>query len=127
MPPLVRTLDSVRMIAYAGATWDWHRVHHDRDYLTAHGLQRPVVDGQMLGGLLAMAIREWLGRDAVIRRLAFRYAGLVYAGETVRCEGEVIELREGVVELTLRVGVIDDGGGILRYAISSASAEVVYG
>jgi acyl dehydratase len=89
MPPLVRTLDSVRIIAYAGATWDWHRLHHDSAYADERGLPAPVIDGQMLGALIAEALLDWLGPRAFLRKLNFRLRSMVFANDTVRCVGQV--------------------------------------
>ena len=89
VPPLERTLTVVTLAAYGGATWDWHRLHYDPEYARAHQLPGPVVDGQMFGALLAEALMDWLGPRAFIRRLGFRMKGMVFAGETVRCDGQV--------------------------------------
>lgn len=121
MPRLTRTIELADMVAYAGATWDWHRLHYDREYLAASGLSRPVVDGQMLGALLAEALQDWLGPAAFIRSLQFRFASLVFAGETVRCEGEVTEVSDGTITVTLRVVVTGDPE---RAAVTPASAVV---
>ncbi len=111
VPPLERKLDPVRMIAYAGATWDWHRFHYDPAYIREHKLPAPVVDGQMLGALLSEAILDWLGPRAFIRKLNFRLRAMVFAGETVRCEGEVTALAAdgelGLVTVAQRVQVGD--------------------
>ena len=109
IPTLERTLDLVRMVAYAGATWDWHRLHYDPAYMAERGIERPVVDGQMLGALLAEALIDWLGPRAFIRRLGFRLRAMVFAGDTVRCEGEVTAVADeegrSVVKVTQRVSV----------------------
>src|SRR5258708_22480535 len=77
------------MVAYAGATWDWHRLHYDADYVAGAGLPKPVVDGQMLGALMAEQILDALGPKAFITHLGFRFKAMVYAGDTVRVEGEI--------------------------------------
>ncbi|MEV6342743.1 MaoC/PaaZ C-terminal domain-containing protein [Actinoplanes sp. NPDC051851] len=118
MSPFERTVELPDMIAYAGATWDWHRLHYDAAYLAERGLDRPVVDGQVFGAYLAMALREWFGGDAVITDLSFRFKSLVFAGETIRCLGEVTREEDGVVEVDLRVEVAGDG----RVAVAPASA-----
>jgi acyl dehydratase len=109
MPVLSRKLDLVHMIAYAGATWDWARLHYDPAYVAERGLPSPVVDGQMLGGLLSEALIDWLGPGAFLRKLNFRMRAMVLAGETVRCEGEVtalgLEGERGVVTVAQRVCV----------------------
>jgi acyl dehydratase len=91
-PTIERRLDLVRMIAYAGATWDWARLHYDPAYVAERKLPAPVIDGQMLGALQAEMLLDWLGPRAFIRRLSFRLRAMVFAGETVRCDGEVTSL-----------------------------------
>ncbi|WP_328477582.1 MaoC/PaaZ C-terminal domain-containing protein [Actinoplanes sp. NBC_00393] len=113
-----RRIELPDMIAYAGATWDWHRLHYDADYLRERGLDRPVVDGQVFGAYLAIALRDWFGPDAVVTELSFRFKNLVFAGETIRCAGSVRGRDAGKVELDLRVEVVDDG----RIAVAPASA-----
>lgn len=125
MPPLVREMSSWRMVAYGGATWDWHRLHHDQQYaVSTRGMPGPIVDGQQFGGFLVLALQQWLGPDAAIRKLSFRFAAGVYMGETVRCEGEVTEALEDGIRCDLHVRVIDAEGNLLREALTAASAEV---
>ena len=49
------------MVAYAGSTWDWHRLHYDSAWLDAKGIPAPVVDGQMFGALIAQQLQDWFG------------------------------------------------------------------
>jgi len=122
MPPLERRLPLPALVAYGGATWDWHRLHYDRDHAAARGQAAPVVDGQLLGALLVEALQDWLGPRAFVRRLAFRFRHPVLAEETVRCEGEVVGIAGGVVSADLRVVVIGEGSPVV--AVAPASAEV---
>jgi acyl dehydratase len=92
IPRLERKLDLVRMIAYAGATWDWARLHYDPAYVAERKLPAPVIDGQMLGALLSEALLDWVGPGAFIHKLNFRLRAMVFAGDAVRCEGEVTSL-----------------------------------
>jgi acyl dehydratase len=87
---LERTIGLVDMVAYAGATWDWHRLHYDAEWLKERGLGRPVVDGQMLGALMAEQIMDHFGPRAFITRLSFRFRSMMFAGDVVRVEGEVV-------------------------------------
>ena len=119
VPPLVRTIDLPAMVAYAGATWDWHRLHYDGAYAAERGLPGPVVDGQLFGALLAEMLRDWLGPGAELRRMRLRFANPVFAGETVRCSGTVTAADAGVLTVDLRVDVIGS-----RPAVAPASAEV---
>ena len=121
-PVLERKLDLVRMIAYAGATWDWARLHYDPAYVAERKLHAPVIDGQMLGALLSEELLDWLGPRAFIRKLNFRLRAMVFAGDTVRCEGEVTALateeEQSLVTIAQRVrvngGVVADGTAVVQ-------------
>jgi len=91
IPPLSREITLPEMVAYAGATWDFHRYHYDLAYVQATGLPAPFVDGQMLGALLAKQTMDWAGPDAFLRRLSFRFRSMVYAGERISSRGTVAE------------------------------------
>ena len=121
LPVLERRIELPDMVAYAGATWDWHRLHYDPEYLAARGLARPVIDGQLFGALLAEQLQDTFGPMAFVRRLEFRFKNLVYAGETVRCVGHITGVDGSVLTVEQRVEVVDDG----RVAVAPASAEVL--
>ena len=122
VPVLERKLDLVRMIAYAGATWDWARLHYDPAYVAERKLPGPVIDGQMLGALLSEALLDWLGPRAFIFKLNFRLRAMVFAGDTVRCEGQVTALATAAEQRLLTVAqriyvsgrVVADGGACVR-------------
>ncbi|MFI6321994.1 MaoC family dehydratase N-terminal domain-containing protein [Nonomuraea sp. NPDC050556] len=78
LEPLERTIELPDMIAYAGATWDWHRLHYEGD---------PVVDGQLFGALMAEQLQD---EGARLRSLRFRLTSAVHAGETVRCTARMV-------------------------------------
>ena len=89
VPELTRELGAAVLMAYGAATWDWHRLHYDQAYVEARGLEAPVVDGQMFGALSAQAVVRWLGPGAFIRKLGYKMRSMVFAGQTLRFEGEV--------------------------------------
>ena len=43
VPPLERTISITDMVAYAGATWDWHKLHYDPAYAASKELPGPIV------------------------------------------------------------------------------------
>ena len=122
IPPLQRTVSLVRMIAYAGATWDWHRLHYDPAYAAARNLPGPIADGQMFGAFLAEALLDWLGPRAFIRKLSFRLRGMVFPDDTIRCEGEVTaidaEKDHDIVAVAMRIRVGE------RIVVEPASARI---
>lgn len=127
VPPLERTITFPEMIAYAGATWDWYRLHYDLDFIRASKLPGVVVDGQVFGALLVEQIQDWLGPRSFVRTLEFTFKALVFAEETVRCEGTVTEAGDGHLDLDLRVVVVGADGEIDRVAVAPASARVLLG
>ncbi|ABL83567.1 MULTISPECIES: MaoC/PaaZ C-terminal domain-containing protein [unclassified Nocardioides] len=127
VPALQRTITLTDMVAYAGATWDWHRLHYDQDYAAEKGLPGPVVDGQVFGALLVEQVQDWLGPRSFVRRLDFTFRNLVFAGETVRCEGTVTEATGDRIELALTVVVVGPDGAPGRPAVAPAHASVLLG
>ena len=93
LPPLDREITLASMVAYAGATWDFHRYHYDLAYVQSMGQPAPFVDGQMLGALLAKQLMDWAGADAFLRRLSFRFRSLVYPGDRVTSRSTVVETK----------------------------------
>jgi acyl dehydratase len=126
VPALTKHCTLTSMIAYAGATWDWHRLHYDQEYLASKGLKAPVVDGQVFGAYVVQAIQDWLGESAFISELDFRYAGLVFAEEHVQVSGEVTETSSTEVVISLKIDVVDANGQVIRPAVTPITAKVVW-
>ena len=126
VPVLTKHCTLTSMIAYAGATWDWHRLHYDQEYLASKGLKAPVVDGQVFGAYVVQAIQDWLGEGAFISELDFRYAGLVFAEEYVQVSGVVTETSITEISISLKIDVIDANGLVIRPAVAPITAKVVW-
>lgn len=115
---LVRTITQREMVAYAGATWDWHRLHYDAGYARRIGMAGPVVDGQMLGALLTLhALQLGLGPALRLTRLWYRNQAPVLAGDTVRVRSTAGDPdRSGVVtvdqEITVDATVVVGPAGV---------------
>lgn len=118
VPSLERTLDLPSLVAYAAATWDWFDVHYDQSAAVRAGLTAPLVDGQMLGALLAEHALDAFGGRGRITRMSFRFRSPVVAGETIRCEGTIEELGDGHAVLAQQVFVGD------RVAVGPATTVV---
>jgi len=116
VPALQRRIDQSAMVAYAGATWDWHRIHYDGEFAKSLGFSAPIVDGQVFGALMAECLQDWLGPQAWVRTLSFRFKTPVTAGATVRCEGETTQSRDGEIDVDLRVVTVDDAGNVTTTA-----------
>ena len=92
LPGFDRVLDQARLVMYAGATWDWHRLHYDLEYVRENKLAAPLVDGQMLGALFAEHVYRHFEPRARIVSMKLRFRSMVYAGERVEIGGEVISV-----------------------------------
>jgi acyl dehydratase len=126
LPTLRRVLRGVDLVVYAGATWDWHRLHHDEAYAADHGLPRPIVDGQMLGALLAEQVQDHLGIRARVTAMRFRFATLVYADDEIEITGEVTgaeELEDGRVRVSVTQTITCPGGTAIRDAVTVAEVR----
>lgn len=106
IPVVHRKIVLSDMVAYSGATWDWHRLHYDSEYADELGMSAPVVDGQMFGALLAKQLIDWLGPRVFLTSLSVRYKSMVFAGETVSLHGVVKAENRDLIEVsqTVRVG-----------------------
>jgi acyl dehydratase len=103
LPPLERTFSLVDLVAYGAATWDWNRMHYDVEHARSMKLPNPVIDGQAFGALLARAALDWAGPRAFVKRLSFKMKSMAFAGDTLRAEGEVTAVRDGVAVLAQRL------------------------
>lgn len=123
LPPLTMRLTTSVLVAYAGATWDWHRMHHDHQYAAQMGLAGPVVDGQIFGALLAEQCMTAFGPRAWMRSLRFRFRSMVYAGEEVTVVGEVVAVASTPEGTLVSVGHHVAAGD--RIAVEPAQSEVI--
>jgi acyl dehydratase len=118
LPDLERLLDLPALVAYSAATWDWYDAHYDPAVAAHARLPAPLVDGQMLGALLAEhALDAFSGRGRIVR-MSFRFRSPVVAGETIRCVGSVEAVDGARVRLDQQVLVGD------RVAVAPASTEL---
>jgi acyl dehydratase len=127
LPPLERTITQVDMIAYAGATWDFYRLHYDLAFAAAAGVPGPVVDGQVFGALFAELVQDAFGPDCFVRELSFTFRNLMYAGETVLCEGTVTAVEDDRVTVELTATILGGDERPARPAARPARALVLLG
>lgn len=116
--PLHRRIALADMVAYGAATWDWHRLHYDEAHARRLGAPAPLVDGQMLGALLAECVQRAAGPGARLVRLAYRNRAPVHAGETVTCSGEIATADDAGFSVDLSVSVGD------RLVVAPAFAQL---
>ena len=126
-PVLEKTAAPADLVAYAGATWDWHRIHYDAEFVAAKRLPAPIVDGQVYGAWFVQLLQDWLGPLCFVRSLEFSFRNLMFAGETLRCEGTVTAVEEDAVSVDLTATILGRDGAADRVAAKPASAVVLLG
>ena len=120
LPSLRRRIALSDMVAYGAATWDWHRLHYDEAHARRLGAAAPVVDGQMLGALLAECVLRAAGPQARLVRLDYRNRAPVHAGETVVCSGTVATSDDAGFSVDLSVSFGD------QVAVAPAFAHLAW-
>jgi acyl dehydratase len=126
-PPLEKTAGPADLVAYAGATWDWHRIHYDAEFVASKRLPGPIVDGQVYGAWFVQLLQDWLGPRCFVRTLEFSFRNLMFAGETLRCEGTVSAVDGDEVTVDLTATVVGVDGATDRVAAAPARAVVLLG
>ncbi len=126
-PTLEKTVTTADLIAYAGATWDWHRIHYDREFVAEKRLPGPIVDGQVYGAWFVQLLQDWLGPACFVQTLEFSFRNLMFAGETLRCEGTVSVVEGDRVTVDLTATILGRPGEPDRMAAAPARAVVIVG
>ena len=96
--PLTRT----NFVRYAGASGDFHPLHHDEVFAQAAGMPSVFGMGMLHGGMLGVALARWVGPEN-IRSFAIRFTGQVWPGDTLTLTGRVERIEDGSAQLALAV------------------------
>lgn len=112
-PPVTRT-DLVR---YAGASGDFHPLHHDEQFCRDAGFASPFAMGMYSAGLMGAWVADAVG-PSTVRRFRIRFEQQVWPGDelvvsgTREADSEVLEVRcargDGTVVTRAWVSVEDD-------------------
>src|SRR5690349_11007607 len=87
------------IVSTAIATRDYQDVHHDRDLAQAKGSKDIFVNILTDTGLVQRFITDWAGPTAVIKSIGLRLGVPWYAYDTVRFNGEVTAVEDGLITL----------------------------
>ena len=102
-PSLEKVIYLTNMVTYAGATWDWHQMHYDLDYVESIGLDKPVVDGQMLGAYLADHVISTLGDNTFIEEMEYQFKNPVYSGDRVIFNAHITSINTAALKTAVEV------------------------
>jgi acyl dehydratase len=93
LPSFDKTFTAADLMAYGAATWDWHRVHYDLVRAKEFSFPNVFVDGQTYGSIFARHAMDWFGPKAFIKKMSVRYRTMVFAGESIKGKGEVVDIQ----------------------------------
>lgn len=110
-PRTVGPLGPVEVARYAGASGDFNPLHLDPTAARAAGYDEIFVMGLLPASILSSYLTDHVGIDQV-RMFAVRYRGQVWLGESLVCEGVLIEGDDGVVTASLTCST-ERGGVVL--------------
>ena len=101
------------LVRWAAAMENWHRIHFDWRYATAHdGLPDVVVNGSWKQHVLLQLLTDWVGERGWVWKVAFQFRGMNVPGETLTAWGRVtaIEQRGPYGLASLDIGLRNDRG-----------------
>lgn len=96
IPALTRT-DFVR---YAGASGDFHPIHHDESFAIEAGMPSVFGMGLLHGGMLGAYLARWAG-PSNIRMFSLRFLARVWPGDELQLSGWVEALTADTAEVVL--------------------------
>jgi len=95
IPPLEVEVDAQRMKVMAALLADPNPIHFDTRALAALGMEeRPVNQGPLNMGYLQTMLARWAGGRDRLLEFRVRFQGNVLAGDRVRAQGQVTEVRD---------------------------------
>jgi acyl dehydratase len=117
--PMTRT-DFVR---YAGASGDFHPLHHDEVYAKSLGMPGVFGMGMLHAGMLGDHLARWVGPDN-LRSLAIRFTGQVWPDDVLTFTGTVqrCETVDGTKIAHLTLAVTRQNGDVAITATATAVA-----
>lgn len=91
---LVDDLTRTQLAMYAGASGDFHPLHHDATFATSMGFPGIFAHGMLTMGLTSRLVTDLVG-DATLRRWSARFLGTVWPGDTLTATATVVGLTDG--------------------------------
>jgi acyl dehydratase len=92
-----RALTRTDFVRYAGASGDFHPIHHDEAFAVEAGAPTVFGMGLLHGGMLGGYLARWVG-PTNIRSFSLRFLAQVWPGDELTLSGRVEELAEDAGE-----------------------------
>lgn len=106
-------LGPVHLMRWSAAMENWHRIHYDHAFATAHdGLPGLLVNGSLKQQFIVQLLKDWAGRDGWVWKVNFQFREMNTVGQTLRVWARVTGKQRlagyGLVRLDL--GIVDEAG-----------------
>lgn len=89
LPERSHIFTEVDLMAYGAATWDWHRLHFDKDHAKSMQLPGVVIDGQVFGAVFARDSMHWAGPKAFILSMSLEMKSMAFALDHLVAKGTI--------------------------------------
>ena len=130
LPAVAFPLSVYRLVVEAGANRDFNSIHHNSEFARASGAPEMYANTGFLLGMWERALREFIGLDGTIRRIAgFRMKRFNTVGQTVTVRGRVTrkwrENDDALLEVEMWSELGDDvtvGPGTVTVALPARKA-----
>ncbi|WP_324649538.1 MaoC/PaaZ C-terminal domain-containing protein [Georgenia sp. H159] len=106
------TVDRALLVRYAGASGDFNPIHYNERVAREVGLDGVIAHGMATMGLAAAAVTDWAGDPGAVVDYGVRFTRPVVVPDP----GEV------GLDVTGRVGAVDDDAGTVRVDLTVAVA-----
>ena len=113
--------------AYADASGDQNPLHQDDAFARMVGFPGIIAHGMFTMAHLTSALTGWLGDPSALESLDVQFRAVVYMGETITAQGEIVELDQGTERAKLNVWVELEREGQRTLPIKNSSAWVRLG
>lgn len=99
------TPDAVQLFRFSALTFNAHRIHYDRDYVTeVEGYPERVIHGPLQAMLLALKAEEWAGEP--LRSFAFRGVAPAFLGDVLTLNGRRGDTNRMQLEVHTQDGIV---------------------
>ncbi len=120
---LVDDLTRTRIVMYAGASGDFHPLHHDATFAVSLGYPGIFAHGMLTMGLTTRLVTDLVG-DATLTRWSARFAGTVWPGDTLTATATVCALRAGAEpQVELEVCTVNQHGATVLSGYATAGVD----
>ena len=113
LPTSTRSPTAVDLFMFSAASWLTHRIHYDVAFTTeTDGHPALLIHGPLQGVYLVQHAGRWLGSGSRLSSVTWRHKAPAYLGETLTCEGEVVEADEAAGTMRIELRLVNEAGKV---------------